>query len=419
MSSDFATTGKVLASLATAALAYAIWKVAKILVAPYRSSVRNLPGPPSASWILGSVRDMDESNNNLVFEVWRKQYGQTFKYQEWLNLRDYWNDQIAKSDTAVEATLDVIGLAGFNYPFNALDPDGKPNELNQAFTSMFQMLVGSSSINWLLMLKYAIPVLRIFPDSFGRETAAAQAVAQRVGMKLIQEKKAEVLRAARDLLTTDIPEDRRLSDDDVLAREFFIAGHETTSFGTAWCLWALARAQDVQQKLRDELLDTLRVHAPVRATGRTATKDDILPLSEPVIDQNGRVHEYIEIDEGTDITISILGINMSKALWGDDAAEFKPERWEKPPEAIQGIPGVWGNMLTFFGGPHACIGYRFALAEMKALLFVLVRAFVFELALPVEDIIKKNAIVQRPYVRDKVDQGSQLPLVVKPYYQRM
>lgn len=58
-------------------------------------------------------------------------------------------------------------------------------------------------------------------------------------------------------------------------------------------------------------------------------------------------------------------MHRDKALWGEDAREFKPERWlgSKMPEAVASIPGIWSNMLTFLGGPRACIGYRFTLVE--------------------------------------------------------
>lgn len=74
------------------------------------------------------------------------------------------------------------------------------------------------------------------------------------------------------------------------------------------------------------------------------------------------------ISKGSAIIIPILALNRSKKLWGDDAFEFKPERWENPPEAISSIPGVWGHILSFLGGPRACIGYRFSLIEYVAAL---------------------------------------------------
>jgi hypothetical protein len=86
--------------------------------------------------------------------------------------------------------------------------------------------------------------------------------------------------------------------------------------------------------------------------------------------------------------------------------------------------------LSFLAGPHACIGYRFSLLEcvlpttrchatkqpcparMKILLHALVTAFNFELAVPVEEVVKVSGVVTRPALRDALQDGTQLPLVV-------
>ncbi|KAH7929281.1 cytochrome P450 [Leucogyrophana mollusca] len=357
-------------------------------------------------------------------------------------------------------TLDVIGLAGFNYEFNALDANDKQNELNEAFSTMFS---AGRDASVLPMLQGWIPPLRAIPTDRGRKIGVAQKTMGRIGRELLRDAKAAVMASqgdgkngviekssmqGRDLLTllvranmaTDIPDSQKLSDEDVLAQvpTFLVAGHETTSTATTWALFSLTQRPEVQTKLREELFtletetpsmdelsslpyldavvrETLRVHAPVPSTVRIAMKDDVLPLDTPFTDKKGRVQTGIKVNKGDPIFIPILAINRSEALWGPDAAEFKPERWESIPDSASHIPGVWGHLLTFLGGPRACIGYRFSLIEMKALLFTLVRAFEFELAVPGSDIGKKSVIVQRPFVRSEPDSRSQMPLLIKPF----
>ena len=57
---------------------------------------------------------------------------------------------------------------------------------------------------------------------------------------------------------------------------------------------------------------------------------------------------------------------------------------------------------------------KFCHPRIKALLFTLIRAFEFELAVPSDDIIKKVTIVQRPLLKSDPKAGNQMPLILKP-----
>ena len=53
------------------------------------------------------------------------------------------------------------------------------------------------------------------------------------------------------------------------------------------------------------------------------------------------------VPKGTAIGIGMLSANQHKALWGEDALEWKPERWLEPlPESVTSakMPGVYSNL---------------------------------------------------------------------------
>lgn len=71
------------------------------------------------------------------------------------------------------------------------------------------------------------------------------------------------------------------------------------------------------------------------------------------------------IRKGDTIMIPITAMHRDKAIWGEDVLDFKPDRWDKLPDAVYGIPSIWGNLLTFSTGTRACIGYRFFVVEYE------------------------------------------------------
>ncbi|KAJ7352446.1 hypothetical protein DFH08DRAFT_858953 [Mycena albidolilacea] len=62
------------------------------------------------------------------------------------------------------------------------------------------------------------------------------------------------------------------------------------------------------------------------------------------------MHDSLPIGEGQIVHIPILAVNTDKEIWGPDAEEFKPERWENVPKAANNVPEMWAKLLTFFAG---------------------------------------------------------------------
>lgn len=81
-----------------------------------------------------------------------------------------------------------------------------------------------------------------------------------------------------------------------------------------------------------------------------AIADTILPLSEPIVGIDGKMIAEIPIARGTEIYVGILGSNTNKAMWGEDALEWKPERWLSPlPRTLMEtpIPGVYSKLYAW------------------------------------------------------------------------
>ncbi|PIL34328.1 cytochrome P450 [Ganoderma sinense ZZ0214-1] len=215
--------------------------------------------------------------------------------------------------------------------------------------------------------------------------------------------------AVRENMTASAED--KLPDDQLLAQmaTFLLAGVDTTSNSLARVLHLLSMNPDVQAKLRQELREaqdqygkeipydelfalpyldaicreTLRLYAPISLNSRLANADTVLPLSQPVRCTDGTVITEVPIQKGTYVILNLRACNINKALWGEDAREWKPERWLAPvPKAVEDarIPGIYSNLTTFLSGGHACIGFKFSQLEMKVVLATLVSRFQFSLS---------------------------------------
>ena len=79
------------------------------------------------------------------------------------------------------------------------------------------------------------------------------------------------------------------------------------------------------------------------------TRDSVLPLSEPIRGVDGKMMSEIAVPADTTIIVGIMACNRSRAIWGDDADEWKPERWLSPlPASVEKahVPGVYANLCA-------------------------------------------------------------------------
>ncbi|KAH7335758.1 isobutene-forming enzyme and benzoate 4-hydroxylase [Rhizoctonia solani] len=191
-----------------------------------------------------------------------------------------------------------------------------------------------------------------------------------------------------------------LSIDELYAEAvlLLVAGSDTTSNTLGSLCYHLAIHSEVQRRLRAELdqhvpyiaeyddvkslpylnacvKEALRIHAPV-ATG--------LPRVVPpgkTITVAGETFK-----PGSVISVPSYSTNRS-SVWGDDAKEFRPERWLDDESS-----SLNKYFVAFSVGPRACIGRNLAHMELMLVAATLVRRYHIE-ALPTTKMITREGFL--------------------------
>ncbi|MCJ1437897.1 hypothetical protein MMC27_007284 [Xylographa pallens] len=183
-----------------------------------------------------------------------------------------------------------------------------------------------------------------------------------------------------------------------------LASRDTTACLLTWIFHLLLRYPHVLNKLRKEInlvgghdptlnretlkrmtylanviKETLRLFPPVPVNTRTARKTTFLPTgggsdgSSPVL-----------IRRGDNVAYCVYAMHRRKDLYGDDAEEFRPERWDDKdlPLYRDKTTAAWG-FLPFNGGPRVCLGQEFGLTEASYAVVRILQRFPVIKAAPV------------------------------------
>lgn len=69
-----------------AALLFVAYKILPVLLHPFLTSLRCVPGPPTTSWFWGNFKDQTNGNAGEKILEWGTQYGHVFKYKTLLSV---------------------------------------------------------------------------------------------------------------------------------------------------------------------------------------------------------------------------------------------------------------------------------------------------------------------------------------------
>lgn len=177
-----------------------------------------------------------------------------------------------------------------------------------------------------------------------------------------------------------------------LILNFLIAGRDTTAQALAWSIFSITQNPEVERKLMAEIdkvcgqeplaydhlpkleytqavvYEGLRLFPSVPQTGRQCQADDTWPSGTFV-------------PGGSQIWVSSFCMGRNKEVWGEDAAQYRPERWAE----MATFPDSY-HFPAFHAGPRECLGKRLATVEMKVAMVNLFRHFKYRLAVPPEQI---------------------------------
>ncbi|PQE08550.1 cytochrome P450 protein [Rutstroemia sp. NJR-2017a BBW] len=227
----------------------------------------------------------------------------------------------------------------------------------------FKFLAGEKK--WLAK---CAEVQGIIDDLIDEEFKAQKAVAE--NQKAATDTPYNYILLKELVKTTD---DRRFIRNELM--NVFFPARDTAGILTSNIIFMLARYPDVWNKLRAEVLgigdqkltfellkslkythavinETLRLQTPVGGSWKTCLEPCILPHGGGPSGQ-----DPILLEPGDEVRMSFTPLHTDPEIWGADALEFKPERWE-------GLKQSW-NFIPFMGGRRICPAQQNALTDNK------------------------------------------------------
>jgi len=294
--------------------------------------------------------------------------------------------------------FDVIGDLAFGEPFGMLKKGRDEAEVSKdgkiTYAPAIEVLNRRGEVSGTIGCFPAIkPYAKYLPDPFfsqgmkAIENLAGIAIA-RVNARL--EKPSDRVDLLARLMEGRDENGNKLGREELTAEALtqLIAGSDTTSNTSCALLYHCLKHPDVVRKLQEELDNALP--DPDAVPNFAQVKD--LPYMDAVIKETMRIHSTSSLGlprlvppgtgvtiqgqhfpQGTALSVPAYTIHHSTEIWGPDADEFRPERWETITEQQKAA------FIPFSYGPRACVGRNVAEMELALIVATVFRRYEFEI----------------------------------------
>lgn len=294
------------------------------------------------------------------------------------------NKMTDMKDIFMRYTNDVIAICAYGIKIDSLrNPDNDLYVYGKEVSNVNFIIVLKSYLHKSLPWLGRIISLRLFSDKVENvfRSVVEETVKTRDANGIVRPDMLQLM------IDTRNKEDKtELTFDDMVAQAFvfFFGGFESTSSSMCFVAYEIAVNQDVQEKLQSEIdrvleetngeasyeainameyldavvSETLRKYPTGRVIDRLCAEDFELPSTLPGV-------KPYTMRKGQGVWIPVYAIHHDPKYF-EEPSKFDPERFlgERKKETLNS-----GAYFPFGLGRRKCIGYRFAMLNMKVLFF--------------------------------------------------
>jgi cytochrome P450 len=289
-------------------------------------------------------------------------------------------------------TLDVISAIGFGQAFGDLKADADLYDYLESSEQGLTVLTVSAALGLIPILQWG-PLARLFGPSekdrsgFGKMLATARS--------MIETRLTQSTASRSDMLASFMR--HGLTKEDLFSEAVLqiLAGSETSATAIRSIMLYLITHPRVYAKLQAEIDATVRSGDAPAAPG--IVSDGItrnLPYLQAVVQEGFRIHppvtdevpkrvpkdgdtviingKQVFLPGGTNIGYCVWGLNRSKEIFGEDADQFRPERWLLDDEKTNAdrLSAMKRTTELIFGyGKYQCLGKPVAWMEICKVIF--------------------------------------------------